>query len=84
MITLSTNKILVAISKLDSQEAIRTASESMSILTTLVNKHVRDNIDFAQGDYDVAPCGPQMTLCNNAFFHLADRMEDILSTQWIL
>jgi len=37
---------------------------------------------YENGMYTAAPCGAEMILCNNAFFNLADRMEDLLSTSF--
>ena len=39
-------------------------------------------VDFEKGGYDVLPCGPLMTLCNNAFMELSNRFEDILSASF--
>jgi len=39
-------------------------------------------IDFEVGAYDTLPCGPSMTLCNNAFVDLCNRFEGILSSSF--
>ena len=54
----------------------------MSILDVLVRKRMIENIDFEFGAFDALPCGPLMTLCNNAFINLASRFEDILSSSF--
>ncbi|CDW84951.1 UNKNOWN [Stylonychia lemnae] len=82
LVVLGNDKILSAIRKLNSQEAIRSASEAVSILDTLVNKHMSEKIEFDVGGYDVLPCGPAMTLCNNAFIDLTNKMDDILSASF--
>jgi len=70
------------IRKLNSLEAQRLAMESINILDSLVEKHMVMEIEYDVGGYDVLPCGPAMTLCNNAFVDLAKRMEDILSSNF--
>lgn len=54
----------------------------MSILDVLVRKHMIDKMEFEYGRYDVLPCGPLMTLCNNAFVDLCNRFDDILSASY--
>jgi hypothetical protein len=71
-----------AIRKLNSQEAQRSAMESMNILDSLVEKHMVMELEFDVGNYDVLPCGPAMTLCNNAFVDLTKRVDDILGASF--
>ena len=82
LITLGNEEILNAIRKLNSQEAQRSAMDSMGILDVLVTKHMIQNLEYDVGSYDVLPCGPSMTLCNNAFIDLARKMDDILSASF--
>lgn len=55
---------------------------SINILDVLVRKHMIEKVEFEYGAYDVLPCGPLMTLCNNAFVDLANRFDDILSASF--
>lgn len=41
-----------------------------------------NKIEYQYGSYDVLPCGPLMTLCNNAFVDLCNRFDDILSASF--
>lgn len=82
LVTLGNEQILNAIRKLNSQEAIRSAESSYNVLDTLVNKHMTMQIEYETGSYDVLPCGPAMTLCNNAFIDLSRKMDDILSASF--
>ena len=54
----------------------------MGILDVLVRKHMIDKIEYQYGSYDVLPCGPLMTLCNNAFVDLCNRFDDLLSASF--
>ena len=56
--------------------------ESMGILDVLVRKHMIEKVEFQYGSYDVLPCGPLMTLCNNAFIDLSNKLDDILSASF--
>jgi hypothetical protein len=38
--------------------------------------------EYQYGSYQVIPCGPSMTLCNNAFIELSNRFEDIMSSSF--
>jgi len=66
-------EILDAIRKLNLKEALRSAEESYSILNTLVTKHMILKEEYQDGSYQIIPCGPTMTICNNAFIDLANR-----------
>lgn len=54
----------------------------MSILDVLVRKHMIEKVEYQYGSYDVLPCGPLMTICNNAFVDLASRFDDILAASF--
>ncbi len=41
-----------------------------------------DKVNYEVGQYDTLPCGPAMTLCNNAFVDLCFRFEDILASSF--
>lgn len=41
-----------------------------------------DKVEYQFGSYEVFPCGPMMTLCNNAFADLANRLDDLLSASF--
>ena len=41
-----------------------------------------EKIEYQYGNYEVLPCGPQMTICNNAFIDLCNRFDDILSSSF--
>ncbi len=56
--------------------------ESINILDSLVEKHMVMGLEYDVGGYDVLPCGPAMTLCNNAFVDLTKRIDDILSASF--
>lgn len=79
---LGNQDILNAISRLDSKEAQRSAMESINILDVLVRKHMIEKVEYQYGGYDVLPCGPMMTLCNNAFVDLSKRLDDILEASF--
>jgi hypothetical protein len=38
--------------------------------------------EYQYGSYQVIPCGPTMTTCNNAFIDLANRFDDILASSF--
>ena len=54
----------------------------MGILDALVRKQMIENIEYQNGAYDALPCGPAMTLCNNAFIELSRRFDDVLSASF--
>jgi hypothetical protein len=41
-----------------------------------------DKVNYEYGQYDTFPCGPSMTLCNNAFADLCLRLNDILASSF--
>lgn len=82
MVQLGNQEILNAIRKLNSQEAQRSAQASISKLKSLVKKHMINKEEYQYGSYQIAPCGPTMTECNNAFTELADRFDDILASSF--
>jgi hypothetical protein len=51
----------------------------MTILETLVRKHMIDGHEYDRQDYSSSPCGTDFTLCNNAFADLSNRLDDILA-----
>jgi hypothetical protein len=82
LIVQGNEEIMAAIRKLNSLEAQRSAMESINILDSLVEKHMVMELEYDVGGYDVLPCGPAMTLCNNAFVDLSKRIDDILSSSF--
>eukprot|EP00347_Sterkiella_histriomuscorum_P003760 403363054 len=82
MITLGNEQILNAIRKLNSQQAQRKVQGAMGILDSLEMKHLISQMSYEDGSYDVLPCGPDMTLCNNAFIDLCNHMDDVLASSF--
>jgi hypothetical protein len=50
----------------------------MSVLNTLLEKHMILQYSFEDGGYEALPCGDKMSICNNAFVELCDRFDDLL------
>lgn len=77
LIALGNQDILNAIRNLNSEEAQRSARGSMTILETLVRKHMIDGHEYDHNDYS-ATCGYAFSNCNIAFIDLCSKFEDIL------